>query len=177
MADGNRFTAFLCDTARPGPVTLPRTMGFLDRLRGRDAPRPAQPSPDEPGYWSRFEGHARINVVGESLYQGAIIKSSGAPARGEFRSECTAHLVPEPTNPHDKFAVRVEIDGRHVGYLARGSARRYHRRLAVMLADGQSVSCFALVARRAEGNPNLGVSLWLPKDHPLFTKLRTTSKS
>lgn len=154
-------------------------MGFLDRLLGRPAsqpqtrPRTHQPTQrqiDEREYWSRFDNHMRMSVVGESFYQDAIIKVSGAPASGEFRHECTACLVPEPTNPHDKFAVRVEIDGTHVGYLPRGSARRYHRRLVALLADGGTSTCFAFVGRRDGENPNLGVSLRVPNDHPLLAR-------
>ncbi|MBS1892232.1 MAG: hypothetical protein JST59_13130 [Actinobacteria bacterium] len=31
--------------------------------------------------------------------------------------ECSAELVLDPKNPHDKFAVRVEVNGRLVGHL------------------------------------------------------------
>ena len=31
-------------------------------------------------------------------------------------------LGPEPENPHDRAAVRVEINGEHVGYIPRGKA-------------------------------------------------------
>lgn len=128
---------------------------------------PTRPDVD----WSRFDNHMRLTVVGESFYQANLAKCSAAPARGEHRYECTACLVPEPTNPHDRFAVRVEIDGWHVGYLPRGSARRFHRRLAAMLADGQPTMCVAFVGRRAEGeNPNLGVSLRIPYDGALLSE-------
>ena len=34
-------------------------------------------------------------------------------------------LVPEPESPHDREAVRVEIDGEHVGYIPRGKRRSH----------------------------------------------------
>lgn len=125
------------------------------------------PLEPDPVYWSRFDNHMRVKVVGESFYQAAIIEATGAPATGECRYEVLACLVPEPTNPHDRWAVRVEIDGRHVGYLPRGSARRFHRKLAAMIEAGQPTMCVGFVGRR-EGNPNLGVSLRIPYDSGLL---------
>ena len=37
----------------------------------------------------------------------------------------TARLVLEDDNPHDAQAVKVILDGHHVGYLSRADARRY----------------------------------------------------
>jgi hypothetical protein len=43
---------------------------------------------------------------------------------------CKATLVLENNNPHDDKAVRVDIDGRTVGYLSRDMAREYRRKVA-----------------------------------------------
>lgn len=32
-------------------------------------------------------------------------------------------LIPEPTNPHDPNAIKVLIDGKHVGYIKKGSCK------------------------------------------------------
>jgi hypothetical protein len=34
-------------------------------------------------------------------------------------------MIPENDNPHDRNAVRVEVEGRHVGYLSRETAKDY----------------------------------------------------
>lgn len=38
----------------------------------------------------------------------------------------SAELVPEPTNEHDPNAIKVIIDGVHVGYIKKGSCTRIH---------------------------------------------------
>jgi hypothetical protein len=67
--------------------------------------------------------------------------------------------VPEPTNPHDPFAVMVQVDGRCVGYLSRAHAGRFHARLSRMLAAGQPTAGTATVERDGD---EFTVSLSLP---------------
>ena len=50
----------------------------------------------------------------EDYYDGEIIRQYDCAAE-------TVSLIPEPDNPHDKNAVRVEIDGLQVGYIKKGS--------------------------------------------------------
>ena len=38
-----------------------------------------------------------------------------------------AELVPEPENPHDPKAIKVLVDGVHVGYIKAGSCAHIHR--------------------------------------------------
>jgi hypothetical protein len=38
-----------------------------------------------------------------------------------------AELVPEPENPHDPKAIKVLVDGVHVGYIKAGSCAHLHR--------------------------------------------------
>ena len=38
-----------------------------------------------------------------------------------------AELVPEPENPHDPKAIKVLVDGMHVGYIKAGSCAHIHR--------------------------------------------------
>ena len=40
-----------------------------------------------------------------------------------------AELVPEPDNPHDPKAIKVLVDGVHVGYIKAGSCAHVHRLL------------------------------------------------
>lgn len=54
----------------------------------------------------------------------ANVSESGAEIR------LPAVLVPDPSNPYDKRAVAVIVDGFHVGYLERSDARIYHDAIA-----------------------------------------------
>ena len=101
----------------------------------------------------------RVNVVGESHYQDALKQVSQCPSRGEHGYECGAELVLEPDNPFDKFAVKVMVNGQHVGYLPRGTAKRLGKRLRGLETEGRRPLCMAYIGRAAEGNPNLGISL------------------
>src|ERR687891_226262 len=99
-------------------------MGFMDRLFGRYGSqaeveavlyeRPRRNPKTDPRPW---DGKRKISVVGESNYQDALRRVSEAPSTGEWRFECEACLVPEPTNPHDPQAGMVQIKGEFVGYL------------------------------------------------------------
>lgn len=73
-------------------------------------------------------------VVGESFRQDAldaIVDSADDDGRerADESAACrtTARLVLEDDNRHDDQAVKVTIQGRHVGYLSRADARRYRR--------------------------------------------------
>jgi hypothetical protein len=72
---------------------------------------------------SDFDGYS-IGAVGESHYQPALRAAAG---KGEVRHGCTAVLVFEDSNPYDDHAVRVDVNGRTVAYLARADARRYRK--------------------------------------------------
>ncbi len=60
----------------------------------------------------------RCAVKGESHYQ-ANIRRVAAPGK-------RVDLVPEPTNPYDRNAVRVDCDGLCIGYIPREQAREAH---------------------------------------------------
>ena len=59
-------------------------------------------------------GGMRVEVVGESYYAAAL---SGLVDDGV--KVTWASLVPEPTNPYDRNAVQVHINGIQVGHLGR----------------------------------------------------------
>lgn len=52
-----------------------------------------------------------------------------------------AELHPEPSNRHDKHAVRVEIRSKHVGYLPAEDARRYQAPLLALREAGKVGTC------------------------------------
>lgn len=49
-------------------------------------------------------------------------------AKGQPSVTVKVDLVPEPTNPYDKNAIRVEYNGHHVGYVAKEDAYRLRRK-------------------------------------------------
>lgn len=52
-----------------------------------------------------------------------IAKEIGTIYEYNFKPGKT-ELIPEPTNPHDPNAIKVVIDGKHVGYIKGGSCKR-----------------------------------------------------
>lgn len=62
-----------------------------------------------------------LDIVGESFRQDEIEQLWSTGSDGTF----TAVLIPEDDNPHDENAVRVEVEGLHVGYLSRECAKDY----------------------------------------------------
>jgi hypothetical protein len=53
-------------------------------------------------------------------------------------------LVPEPENEHDHFAIRIEYDGRHIGYVPRNQ----NRTVFGLLAQGAPVKCIVTAVDR-----------------------------
>jgi hypothetical protein len=74
---------------------------------------------------SRFS----LPVVGESRYQEAIEEVAGGKTEDGAHCYCQATLVLEDENRYDKNAVRIDIDGRTVGYLSRPDALQYRKEL------------------------------------------------
>lgn len=73
-----------------------------------------------PFYLPEYNGYPSTNVAGEFYHLDAIHAALGR--RPKIDEEIVAEallaaLVPEPTNPYDRNAVKVIIDGQHVGYL------------------------------------------------------------
>ena len=75
-------------------------------------------------------GDYGVEAVGESNYQKALSQICGGKRRQSAEHYCVAHLILEDSNPHDSNAVRIDIDAKTVGYLARASARAYRQTLA-----------------------------------------------
>jgi hypothetical protein len=76
-----------------------------------------------------------MHVVGESYRQAELLELVEGH-RGQFghRLPVRAMLVAEPENKHDKNAVAVYAEGRdhhwrHVGYVDRERAAKFHQRL------------------------------------------------
>jgi hypothetical protein len=71
-----------------------------------------------------------IEVVGESFYQGALERIAGPKSMTGKEYKVGTTLRCEPSNPHDKNAIRVEVMGQLVGYVGRTDAIRYSPALA-----------------------------------------------
>ena len=76
--------------------------------------------------FDRSDDHV-IDVVGESFRQGELGALAGARGQnGVERAEHVAGLMLEPSNPVDRNAIEVQINGMRVGYLSRADAAAYH---------------------------------------------------
>jgi hypothetical protein len=145
------------------PVVKPRN----EVQRSRAAAKPdAVPSKREAGLpphrdLIRLSSDGRVAVVGESHYQPAIAAAAQGRNCQEWQDavETTAILVPEPTNPYDRNAVRITLSGRTVGYLSREEAVQYQPQLLDLLQAGRLGSCPAYVC--GGGDRYYGVFLHL----------------
>lgn len=86
-----------------------------------------------------------VAVVGESNYQEALERICGGRSADGASHDCTAVLRPEPQNPYDPNAIRVEIDGLLVGYLARPAAKAYGPVAERLTQQGQIGTCDARI--------------------------------
>jgi hypothetical protein len=161
------------EMVRPQPYHKPKIVGVKRLLRlGGDVQAAIEKTRIE-----KPPPRRTATVKREALHE-ARDRASGGPARartprkdpagrlpvvGTFRYEAElrqlapsgnallpAALIPEPTNPHDPFAVMVLVDGRCVGYMSRAHAGRFHARLSRLLAAGESTPCTAMIERDAD---------------------------
>ena len=110
-------------------------------------------------------GHFAVDVVGESYYQDNIEAICGPRTETGERRTVTAILVPEPDNPKDPHAIRVDVDGRQVGYLSRDNAQRYRAELRRQGITPVALSCAAQIRggwQRGNRRGHYGVVLDLP---------------
>lgn len=125
-------------------------MGFFSRLFSRKQEEPPKPVAPAPTSSAKPSGPKMVShkVAGTSYLQEALL------AMGEKNPEYTlnkrellkrwpdgvtvyeynfrpqkAELVPEPDNPHDPKAIKVLVDGVHVGYIKAGSCAHIHKLL------------------------------------------------
>jgi hypothetical protein len=141
-------------------------MGLLKRLTGnRSESEPRDASGTKDARWledaERF-GDIRVEVVGESHYQPAIRAACNWKPGTDTLFHCTAELVPEPTNPHDRNAIKVTINCACVGYLSRQDAVTLGPAIRAAIKHQGNGACRAVIAGHANGDTdNLGVFLHL----------------
>lgn len=83
----------------------------------------------------------RLAIVGESHYQDALEAICGGRDDDGVDRVVNASLVLEDSNPHDPQAVRVDIEGKTVGYLSRPTARRFRQQVAAGQPGGRALPC------------------------------------
>lgn len=157
--------------ARAG-VSPPPTLS----ASGGQAParRPPEPSDVRLGFVS-LSADGRLAVVGESHYQDALRLAAGGKASGanfEDHLPVTAVLVPEPENPWDGNAVRVDVllgnRPLTVGYLAAGRAADYQPELLKIRAGGALGTCPARIT--GGGAKFYGIYLHLARPGDLLVR-------
>lgn len=108
----------------------------------------------------------QFNAIGVSRYAPALEKIYGNEQPGTESKQVDAVLILENTHPSDKNAVRVEVQGRTVGYLPGDVAREYRRRLVDGGYIGARGICKAKIAVRlshgAAASHDFSVRLDLP---------------
>lgn len=120
----------------------------------------------------------RLGVVGESYYQEALRLVAGGrviDASFEDHLPVVAVLVPEPENPWDENAVRVDVlmgsRTLKVGYLSRGWAEEYQPELLKFRAEGVLGTCPARVT--GGGEKYYGIYLYVVRPRGLRADSKT----
>ena len=90
-------------------------------------------------------GEYLSKIVGESHYQAALESICGGKTPEGHELEVKALLVHDDNNPHDSQAIKVEIQGKTVGYLDRQQARDYRKKLAMAGFKGRTARCDAII--------------------------------
>ena len=119
-----------------------------------------------------------VRVVGVSHYQQALLAVVGEAGEDRVRHAATATLEPEPGNPHDANAIKVLVEGRHVGYLSRDDAVRYGPAVRLLREHDLVLACDAVVGGRGPDatTDNLGVFLELPRAPEALLEARTLTR-
>lgn len=126
--------------------------------------------------WSRFEDHRRIRVVGNQYHQPALLTASEHLIQHEAdRCETEAMLAREPGNAHDPLAVQVMVNGKRVGYLQRGSAKRYNKRLKALEDEGKQPTYPLLIRMQSPGM--FQAHLQIPYSSELLKGFKNTKRS
>lgn len=114
--------------------------------------RPAQVNLP-PGPQRVLPGGYEVQVVGESFHSDALRAVVGLAGTSFGATLAWASLVPESDNPYDMNAVKVMVDGRHVGYLSTGAAKTF----APVAARIRELTCDARCAATIIGGGDDGV--------------------
>lgn len=104
-----------------------------------------------------------VPIVGESNYQQALEAICGEREEDGVDRVIDASLMLEDSNPHDPQAVRVDIQGKTVGYLNRANARLFRKKQSEAGESSQVVPCKARIRGGWDRGPEDrgGFGVWL----------------
>ena len=145
-------------------------MGLFDRLRGRVESRcdespvthaqHAVPTVDATWLqWPTIAWGSLHAVAGEGYRQAELRSVAGMVSGVRTIEYVTAQLVPEPTNPHDRNAIKVLVGGAHVGYVPAYSTSQFHRVIAQLARRGRPATCRAQLTGGRPPKDNIGITL------------------
>ena len=133
-------------------------MSILGRLFGGSAAKGPQ------SFSIAGHGDFPLEVVSVLFYQENLERICGPRTDQGVDRTVRARLMPEEGNPHDPQAVRVEVDGRQVGYLNRDFARQFRRQIKQAGQPRAFGECDARITggtRRKAGGRAGAYSVWL----------------
>lgn len=110
--------------------------------------------------WRSWEPPLNI-VRGESYRQKALQQFASKPRSNGYLVPVRVQLSREPSNKYDPNAIKVEIKGSHVGYIAREVAAKM-----AFSMDAMHIQSFVVAGLIRGGSfkaPSLGVHIWLDK--------------
>jgi hypothetical protein len=96
-------------------------------------------------------------VVDGEQYQAALKEVSDGTPVGTLGTQVLAELHTGESNPDIWKPVEVRVHNRRVGYLSKGDATRFQRRLAYEGRAGQTTCCDALIRVQENGGHALYV--------------------
>ena len=138
--------------------------GELQRVKRKATAEHVPPSPTGSATEAWSPRTQQLEVAGE-WYRAANLRAlftrhaTLSESGDEIRR--AAVLVPDPSNPHDKYAVAVFVDDLHVGYMERADARKYHQAIAG-LPEGELVTRSRQWLRATDYDTWARVTLSLP---------------
>ncbi len=136
-------------------------MGFLDRFRKTStelAPANVGTSWTGTEEWREWDAPGNF-ISGESHYMAALTALAGPPRHEGYLIPVMVTIIREATNTYDSNAFRAEVDGRHVGYLARHIAAQLSGPLDAV-GCGRFEVCGVLRGGSVDA-PNIGIHVWL----------------
>ena len=102
-------------------------------------------------------GSYDFDIVGESHYQRTLAQIAGPKNEDSKEHACVATINLKDSNPHDHNAVRVDINGKTVGYFSRGDAVAYRHALTACRAPAIAYGVRAkIVGGWDRGNGDVG---------------------
>ena len=104
-----------------------------------------------------------VDVAGESFHTKDIERLfRGKVPDGGATLDVVAQLIPEPTNRHDRNAIKVVVGSSHVGYLPKEIAGDYQPVLRQLLTAGYAPQCGAQI----RAWPHAGATAWNLRERP-----------